>query len=225
MAQITGGTVSIEDGVKHAGYDDPQFAPQRRVRVELRFEASEGESGEDALDRASLVAANKVINLLGGRAAKPTPEAVHAANLTPTTAVTAEAHATERKKPGPKPRTPTPAPTQASQPAADPAAVSEEQIDKLPASEAAAVVEEDDLNFDAPAEAVAEKTEITDAELVSAATHKAGELKTGGGVRIRQLVGTFKPASMKPEQQFQLREIAQEQRADFLAKLKALKAE
>jgi hypothetical protein len=38
---ITGGVVGYEDTVKHDGYADPQYAPARKVRVELRFDGGE----------------------------------------------------------------------------------------------------------------------------------------------------------------------------------------
>jgi hypothetical protein len=60
---ITGGVVGYEDVVKHDGYADPQYAPARKVRVELRFDGGLKEAEE------TMEAARKLTNEFLGVAA------------------------------------------------------------------------------------------------------------------------------------------------------------
>jgi hypothetical protein len=62
---VSGGTVSVEDCVKHAGYPDPQFAPTRKIRVELNFDVPEGFEAQVTLDAVAELANKKVRELLG----------------------------------------------------------------------------------------------------------------------------------------------------------------
>ncbi len=92
------------------------------------------------------------------------------------------------------------------------------QVVLPPDPPAKAVVADDPAgmgDFDAPAEAT---TPITDKELHDAARKKADEL--GAPVKIRQLVGTF----ANGQAGFQLIQVPQERRREFLTKLKALTA-
>lgn len=66
---ITGGTVSIEDCKKHDGYPDPQYAPTRKVRVELSFATPQDrlDEGLAFLDQALHEAHTRVTQTLGGK--------------------------------------------------------------------------------------------------------------------------------------------------------------
>lgn len=61
MSGVTGGLVAYEDGRK-AG---EEYAPPRKVRVELRFDVEPGDNDQSILDRASSMAMSKVCQLLG----------------------------------------------------------------------------------------------------------------------------------------------------------------
>lgn len=58
---ITNGTVSVEDGTKA----NEDYAPARKVRVELSFSIDEGANEDAVLHDISLKASNKVLELLG----------------------------------------------------------------------------------------------------------------------------------------------------------------
>jgi len=61
MSSITGGLVSVEDGVKSA----QEYCPPRKVRVELNFDVPEGDaSAQGILDRVANMAHAKVRQLL-----------------------------------------------------------------------------------------------------------------------------------------------------------------
>jgi hypothetical protein len=57
---ITGGSVAVEDGVK----PQQEYAPARKVRVELTFDVGEGVNTEATLDRVSNLVNNQVRKLL-----------------------------------------------------------------------------------------------------------------------------------------------------------------
>lgn len=210
---ITGGTVSVEDCVKHAGYPDPQFAPTRKVRVELTFDATtDGSDGQDRLDLTAAVADAKVKELLGSKptvtATSPKTTAASGKEALAKAAGVDEAAvaaATAKKAAGSRAKKPEPTPPPAT---TDAAAVVDE----------ATVVEEVGDEF-----AVTEPEpprEITDAELHSGMTKKNGELKNP--VPIRAVVAAFKPAGHTG--QFTAAQIPQAQRQKFLDQLAALKA-
>lgn len=69
MAEITGGTVSVEDGTKKA----EEYAPPRKVRVELHFDTgNEPGNPEVILSNVGQIASDQVAKLLGQKAeAKP----------------------------------------------------------------------------------------------------------------------------------------------------------
>ena len=69
---ITDGVVSFEDGVKAS----EEYAPAKKVRVELTFAVIEGEDGEEVLARVGDLARAQVARLLG-----KAPAAVQAANF------------------------------------------------------------------------------------------------------------------------------------------------
>lgn len=61
---ITGGTVMVEDAIKHTGYADINFAPSRRCKVELIFAVPEGENGKAYMEGVTRIASTKLIELL-----------------------------------------------------------------------------------------------------------------------------------------------------------------
>ena len=108
---------------------------------------------------------------------------------------------------------------------ADAAAVVEEPATEDPAAvedtstDASAVTDDDagEVNFDLP-EVTDTSTEITDADLNSHVQKKNAEI--ANPTAIRELIATYKT---DPKKAFQLREIPQEKRQEFLDKLAELK--
>jgi hypothetical protein len=181
MLIVTGGVVSIEDARKHPGYDDPQYAPARKVRVELTFTVAEDGNEQELIDKVTAQASAKVQELLGDKPAKAAPKKKEA-------------------EPAGKPK-----PIEVvlpPEPSVEPA---------KPAVSAGVDMSE----FDAEIETSAEP--ITDKELHEKARQRADAL--GGSVPIRKLIGTFAPAGATA---FQLIQIPQERRAEFLKKLAVL---
>ena len=238
---ITGGTVSVEDCKKHDGYPDPQFAPTRKVRVELIFVVPEdSDEGQRYLDAVATQADGKVTEMLGKKtaarsattsasapaASAPAPAAgtpepgskaareaeLLAAGATPETL----GRGTQALAPaaaGPK-RTRTtkpPAPDAAAAPPATPAA----DPDELTPSTAAAPADDLDDLLGAPA-----KVEpVSDLELNTAIQKKNATLKSPP--TIRKLVQTFNPDPAKFPQ-IVAAQIPQDKRHEFLQQLEAL---
>lgn len=249
MSQVISGLVSIEDGIKKA----EEYAPPRKVRVELSFGVGEGEDYQAIFDTVSQAATNRVHALLHGTAlasvqAAPAAAAPSAPATDPAAVgdeVAAEAPKRTRRtkeqiaadnaaaaanKADPAsvedptggqapvihlPDASVPANTPANAPAAtaaDPAAI-EDDLTSSPATAAADPAAIGDDLTTAPA------AEVSDAELNSAVQKKNGDINNPPA--IRALIGTFNP---DPTKVFQLAQIPQAQRPDFLAKLAALKA-
>jgi hypothetical protein len=197
---ISGGIVCYEDGVKSA----EEFAPARKVRVELRFDVPQDATDAQAvLDLVSDMAQAQVHKLLkGGKRAATSSAPVAAAEpgttpgAVPTKADLAAAagHPVEAVK---QSRKKAPKIEQAEQPAAE------------------AKAADDMSEFDVPASTAAE---INDQDLLTAIQKKNAVLKDPQ--KIRAIITEFNP---KPGQPFQAREIAQDKRTDFLTKLEALK--
>lgn len=181
---VRAGTVSVEDGNKAA----EEFAPARKVRVELNFEIAEGADPELVLEHVGLLADGQVKKMLGRSRA----------TTTATSAKTSAKKADEPKKAEEKPK-----PIEVVLPP--------EPKDEPAKADASSMDE-----FDAPAE---EQPPVTDTELRDAARARADKL--GNPVPIRKLVATFAP---KDAAGFQLIQIPQERRREFLAKLGSLAA-
>lgn len=221
---ITGGIVAIEDGTKAK----EEFAPARKVKVELSFSVPEGQDGTKFLDGVTLHAENKVRQLLS----RPTlaPESVQ----TPASAEPAKETAAAKK-----------ARLAAEKAAAGPvektkADLEREQLAELQAADAAQPTPTDDLGEEPapkPKPAV-EKDEladllgdtapnpVTDQELGKAAQEKNGKMKGVAGwapEKIRELVGKFVLVDGKPKPGAKLQEIPAAQRHDFITQLDALK--
>lgn len=107
---VTGGTVSVEDAIKHQGYPDPQYAPTRKVRVEIIFSAPEGENADPHISKAGDKANAEVARLLG----------IKLHELPATTATVP----TTRSRPASAKKAETPATPEAGKPAETPAAPS-----------------------------------------------------------------------------------------------------
>lgn len=196
MSVVNHGVVSIEDGKKA----DTEYTPARKVRVELHFDIPEGQDADTAIAQVSALADAHVKRLLSGQAANPTTGT--AAPLTTTSSASTSTPVTEKTTRQAGARKPKPVEVVLKpEPAADPAAVTDEPAD----------------DFSAPA-AVAEVRPITDADLHSAAQKKNGEIKNP--LAIRTLVSTFRPAGSNVA--FQLAEIPQARRQEFLDKLAKL---
>jgi hypothetical protein len=229
MAQVTGGLVSIEDGKKAA----EEFAPARKVRVELSFSVSENEDYEGVFDTVSQAATNRVATLLGratlsvvqtapssGEEAAPaaTRKRRTKAEIAADEALAAAGGPSQSGSDGAKPTS------------ADPAAIDEDPTggadhvielpDETPAielpdqSDPAGI---EDVDFDAPIEPEVTGDPITDADLNSAVQKKNAEIANPNA--IRTIIGSYNP---DPTQPFQLRQIPAAKRAEFLSKVSAL---
>lgn len=189
---ITGGLVSFEDGVKAA----EEYAPARKVRVELNFEVPEDFPGsaEEALDSVAKMAKAKVGELLGKATKNAASGIASVAQAEPGTAapavrtkadLAAEAGLPEApKKPGRPPKV---------------------KPDLNPAGD----------EWDVPSTTAA--VEISDADLLSEIGKRNAVLKDPQA--IRALVAEFSGGKVP----FSAKEIPQDQRASFIEKLKTLK--
>lgn len=201
--QLSGGVVSIEDGTKKS----EEYTPPRKVRVELRFDVAEGQDGSALLDGVATLAQAKVSELLGQPTVIVQP-------------VTTTAKATTRKGGKADMIVDPPASsgsTTAASTTTSPTSVVEE-IPGLGGGEPETIKEPaadslDDIMGLAP-EPV---KEITDADLNAAVQKKNGELQAPP--LIRDLIVKFQPDASKPPL---LANIAQAQRAQFLAELTTL---
>lgn len=194
--QITSGRVVVEDGTKAA----EEYAPARKVCVELFFAVEDGNDAPNMLRLAAKLADDQVSQLLGRR---PTP-AVAADEAQPAPVKT------RGKKAEAKVETP---------PADDPASFLDDSAAEVPAVDPAAI----DFSEEVPAEepAVVEDAKpITDADLNSALSKKNGEINDAP--RIRKLIAEFNPDPTKP---FSIAQMPAAKRPEFLTKLAALAKE
>lgn len=204
--QITGGMIAYEDGIKKP----EEYAPPKKARAELKFDIAEGEDADVAME----VVLEKAMGLVGRALSGKTDKDKLAEAVAAKAAAAKGPEVVERKGPGPQTNKKAAAP-KAEKPKepASAAAVVEEDFSATPAAEDAktdpAAMEE----FDAAPEPV------SDAELTSACSKKNAEIKSPQ--KIRDLVGTYNPDKGKA---FQVAQIPQEHRRDFLTKLAALTA-
>jgi hypothetical protein len=199
MSKITGGVVSIEDGIKKS----EEFAPARKARVELHFEVAEDADGKALLDHVTAIAEAKLNEILKRPASAK--DALAAAAGVDQAAVDAATKPTRQAGPR-KPAEPKPEPKVEPKPAVDPAAIVDEPETAT-----------EDLNFVPPAEPA---KAIPDADLHSAMTRTQEKIKNA--VAIRQLVKSFDP-NTDPKAPYQAAQIAQERRQEFLDGLSKLK--
>jgi hypothetical protein len=217
---ITNGVVSIEDGTKAS----EEYAPARKVRVELHFDLPENCSIEDEQRSLDITAkiANAKVNELLGRSGKSVPSATAAVVEKATDAILAAEGTktlTDKDKLAEAAGVLHPAPTKgpkrkpkeaATEKAKEPEQTDLEDFTSVPAAKAAEP-DPDDLTTIVPT------VEVTDQGLADAvqARNKAIE----NPVKIRTLIGTYNP---DPTKAFTLKEIAQAHRQEFLTKLAAL---
>lgn len=202
---INGLTIAYSDGIKTADY-----APPRTVALTANVDPA-GHADHEALIR-------DVLDMLRRR----THSALHGVELTERPTVTTAAPASPQPEPeAPKaPRAPRkPKETAASGGETKPtSSAGGEQTSGADAGfEEPIQPTETGDEWDTPAQA-----EVTDAQLIEAVTKKNGELQAAGlskeeaPVKIRELIATYNP---DPSKAFAIREIPQDKRGDFLAKL------
>lgn len=206
--QITGGSVTVEDGLKAK----EEYAPARKIAVTLNFSTPEGGDGIALLDFVSAVANGRQLALLHGKAPAPAEATAKLETPAPDTAKVKTTRAKTLVVPAEKTK----------DDLAREAGVLVDDLDEAPKK--AAVAEEKDeladLLGDTPA------VVVSDAELGKAAQEKNGDMKGKAGwapEKIRELVGTYVQVDGKPKPGAKLQEIPQAQRSDFLKVLKALK--
>ena len=206
--QITGGIVSVEDGIKAK----EEYAPARKIKIELHFDTPEGGDGIAILDYVTAVANGRCLALVHGKAAPVAATEVLEVIDTPT----------NKAKPAAKPKAKTKAefakeqglPTTDTVHKGKPASQVEETLEEE-------VVNDDDdglndlLGDTAPAP-------ITDAELSKAAQTKVALMKTKypdqqTGLKVRELIVAYVGPQPK-----KLADMAAAKRQEFLDKLKDL---
>lgn len=201
-ANITGGVVSLEDGIKAK----EEYAPARKAKVELHFDVPEGEDHDAHIQHVADAARAHLHRLLHNTSA-------------PVVVAVAEKPAAPKKE---KPPTKTKADLakEANVPASDTvhkAAADEELLEDEPVITAAGKVVEDDLNDllgdNAPAP-------ITDLELANAVQKKNAERKEAdpnwAPAKIRDVISTYSGGK-------RVNDIPAAKRAEFLKKIEALK--
>lgn len=213
MAQITSGSVCIEDGLKKS----EEYAPPRKVSVTLNFGVVEGEDFNAVFDLASQAAANRVHSLLHGTAIRvvAAPEAP-AADALPVEPAARKRRRTAAEIAADNALALAAHPKGDPSAVEDPAAIGEEPpLDSGdPTSGGADPAGLDDFSIE-PEETGDEP--ITDAALNAAVQRKNAEL--GDPEAIRGVIKLYNP---DPTKAFQLREIPQDKRADFITKLGGL---
>ena len=175
---ITGGTVSVEDGTK----SPEEFAPARKVRFELHFE---NPTGDDLTEAGDLASAQ--VDRLLGRATEAKPKRRTRGATTESGKSPADEAKTEDKNVDPEPETP------------------HEDDDDGGLGDLLG-------SDDEPAVEEIADTALTDAVT---STNKA----TQNSVAIRKIIESYNP---DPTKQFQLRQIPQSKRAEFLKKLEGV---
>lgn len=233
---VTGGIVSVEDGTKKP----EEYAPPKKVRVELHFDVPGGEDADAHIGAVASLAQAHVAGLLGGKPIAPELRTAKSAITTgvsqgapaPGSKAALEAEALARMNGGQAPSTAPaaasgpkrgrpPKAQETSQEAAKPAPADPDELTPsapataATAAQAPAADDLSDLTGETP-----KATSISDAELNSAAAKRNGVIKSG--VAIRKLVGKFMPDPSKPPQ---LAMIPQDKRAQFLKELEVLQAE
>lgn len=216
---ITSGTIAIEDGTKAK----EEFAPARKVKVELSFSVPEGQDGAAYMQGVARIAETKVQEMLGRVAAKVVaaaadPKPVEVAKTeVETPAQKKKREAAEAKAAAaaaPKEKTKADLAREAGLPAGD-----DELLEDEPTITAAGkvVADEDDLTDllgDAPL------VVVTDKQLGEAAQRKNGTAKAAdpnwAPVKIRELIAKFSTDKT-------INNIPAEKREQFLKELDALK--
>jgi len=194
---INGGIVSVEDGTKAK----EEYAPARKVKVEISFAVPEGEDGDKILTTAGDTANAHVARLLGTKApaAPAKVETTRAGVKLPPAVVDKSKEKTKADL-------------------AKEAGLPGDTVHKASPT-AAAKDELDDLLDNTP-------TPVTDAELGTALQAKNGKMKDVPGwspQKIRELVGKFVLVDGAPKAGAKFHEVPAAVRHDFLKELEALK--
>lgn len=209
--QVTGGTVSVEDGVRAK----EDYAPARKVRIDLNFSVPEGIDGIAMLDYVAAVANGRCLAMVHGKA----PEGVKVVAVAETPAAPAKPGRKKAEVPAEPSKTKADLAAEAGLPTTDmvhkaPGGLVEE--DETPAPKATAQPEDElgDLLGDAA------PAPISDQELGRMAQDKMAKLKASQGekfspVAIRGLISTFSGGK-------RIADIPSEKRHVFKAALEAL---
>ena len=207
---ISGGRVQIEDGTKAK----EEYAPARKVIVELRFEVPEGGDGSAMLDSVALQADNKLRQLLDRPTIAATSFEKLGAALAPkkSTKAPAAPKATEKTK---------------AELAKELGLPTTDTVHKAPEAalgepEAPAAPVQTDIEDELESLGIAAPAPITDKELGDAASKKMAELKTKHGEKfdptaIRSLLTSYYEGGTR------IASIPVAKRPEFLAKLSELK--
>lgn len=194
---ITGGTVRVEDGTKAK----EEYAPARKVAVELAFAVPEGQDGQKWAQAVAVIADTQVAEMLGRVAPKATPVRTAAKNAAAPAPepVVEKTKADLAREAGLPAETVTP-PKKAPKPADD-------SLDDL-------------LGDTAPAARV-----ISDKDLGAAASKENGRLKARDGdkhdtAKIRKLVAEFCGKDVKDVPK--ITDVPADKREDFIKALEAL---
>lgn len=223
---ITGGTIMVEDAIKHTGYSDINFAPSRRCKVELIFAVPDGENGKAYMEGVTRVAQSKLEEMLKKTPATATAAATSGSQEAPKAETAAEKKvrlAAEKKAAAPKDKTKADLAAEQGLPATDTVhkgpTSDEELLEDEPTIAAnGKAVEEDEL---ADLLGDAAPVPITDLELGKAAQEKNAKMKAELGekwapAKIRDLIATASDGK-------RINDIPAAKRAQFLKDLDALK--
>lgn len=216
--RITGIKISYGRTVKPADYE------AKKADVELTGIVGDDEDEQVAIDRITSICiakAHEMVGIAGAKPAAPVTVASTKADLGGQAAAAAGAPASAGKN-AKNTRAPKPGGAKAANDAAAKAAAeAADALDDLPADEPTPAATGDGLDDILGEAAPPPAKEVTDQELVSEVSHANGRMQKAGAtdapVKIRALVGKY----VAPPGQ--MRQIPQEQRAQFLAELKALK--
>ena len=203
MPNITSITVSFGHGVKRE-----DFGPTKKAEVSITVSVDETDDGAAVLDQISGLAMAKVADMLSA----PRPDTANA-NVSQVAAQQVVANdSQDQAQPGEPPARRTRGP---NKPKDEPV----QQASEEPKPEATPTAEAQPAEEDEWA-AGAEDIVITDQELLSATSKRAGEL--GAREPIVKLIATF--ATRTEGAPFKVQEIPANQRKDYLTKLAALTA-
>lgn len=192
MPDITSVTVVFGHGIKRE-----DFGPVKKAEVSITASVADGEMGEHVLASVSTMALAKVAEMLDA----PKPVATHSQ---------------EEQQPSGE----APARRSRAKKAEPAAASSVDTPASAPTEESAEVAEPTEPAVEDEWAAGAEDIAITDQELLSATSKRAGEL--GARDPIVKLIATF--ATRTEGAPFKVQEIPANQRKDYLTKLAALTA-
>lgn len=214
---ITSGTIAIEDGTKAK----EEFAPARKVKVELSFAVPEGQDGAAFMHGVARVCEAKVAALLGREVPAETKVAATAAAVEPKAETAAQKKKREAAaaKPAEKTKADLEAEALADIKAATDANKDDNALleDEPEITAAGKAVVEDDLN-DLLGETA--PTPITDLELANAVQKKNAERKEAdpnwAPAKIRDVISTYSGGK-------RVNDIPAAKRAEFLKKIEALK--